>query len=167
MNRLYSTRRILSTIVFLGIIAIGYAFYEEFILHIEPCPLCIVERIVILFITIISIILYFILSCPMIIRIGSGLIAALSIFNIKIAAHHLWLINLPPNLQPMTCGMPLNILYHKIPLHSFLYTILQGDAECIMVHWNIWGINAVLLVLLLSIIFMLLSGIIIFRKNLR
>jgi len=151
-NRFYFT-----LIAFISLISILYAFYAQYFLHLIPCPLCIAERVMLIFICLLSLILsglnlknYYINKFFAIVIIG------LSAFNIKIAAHHLWLINLPPDQQPISCGMPLAVLFDRLPLNQFIDKILQGDAECGRVTWKILGMHAPLAVIVLCSIIILI-----------
>lgn len=138
-----STQKVMSVIIALVITSLGCAFYAEFNLHIEPCPLCIAER-VILFTILIPATIFFVHNPKTKIFQWSYSIIIIVIagFGIKVAAHHVWLTNLPPNLQPLSCGMPLSVMYQNLPLNSFLHKVLEGDAECAKVNWHILGINA-------------------------
>ena len=161
-----SNRNILAVIIALIIISLGYAFYAEFQLHLEPCPLCIVERVIIFTIAIPASLFFMhnpknkffklMYSLPIVILAG---------FGIKVAAHHVWLTNLPADQQPLSCGMPLGAMYQALPLNSFLHKILAGDAECAKVSWQILGISAPMAVLLLCSVIILLTLIILFRKQ--
>lgn len=151
-------RTILSAIIALIILALCYAFYAEFAMHLEPCPLCIAERVILA--TIVLPALIFLIHNPkqLIFRwLYSIIIFALAAFGIKTSAHHVWLTNLPPDQQPLSCGMPLGMMYQNLPINSFLHKVLAGDAECAKVDWHILGLSAPMAVLLLFSIIILLT----------
>lgn len=137
--------------------ALAYAYYSQFAKGIEPCPLCIAERIIIAAIGLFSLIFAIHNNLSILNRIYSFFIIGITIFGIKIAAHHIWLMNLPPDQQPQSCGMPLEVLYQRVPLNSFLHTILQGDAECAKVNWTIFGLTGPQSALLLFSIITILA----------
>lgn len=153
-----NARKTISVIIALIITSLAYAFYAESNLHIEPCPLCIAER-VILFILLLPAIIFFIHNPKSLIFkwIYSGMIIIIAGLGIKVSAHHVWLTNLPPSLQPLSCGMPLDVMYQSLPLHSFLHKVLEGGAECAKVNWHIFGVNAPLAVLTLFALIILLT----------
>ncbi len=74
-------------------------------------------------------------------KIYSLILIAISGFGLKVAFHHKWLMSLPPEQQPLSCGMPLSVLYQRLPLNNFLKMILQGDAECGKISWQILGMT--------------------------
>ena len=161
-----SNRKKISVIIALVLISLGYAFYAEFALNLEPCPLCIVERVILAAILVPALI--FLIHNPrnnLFKYLYSLCIIGISGFGIKVAAHHIWLTQLPPEQQPLSCGMPLGAMYQSLPLHSFLHKILEGDAECAKVTWRVLGINAPLAVLILFVVIILLTGLILFRKK--
>jgi hypothetical protein len=47
------------------------------------------------------------------------IIIALSIFGITVAYKHLWIISLPIEQRPQSCGMPLKLLFNKLPIKNF------------------------------------------------
>lgn len=153
-----STRSILLSIIILILAAISYAFYVEFDLHIEPCPLCIAERVILASILIPSLVYLIHNPSKKIFKlIYVGAIAALSGFGAYVAAHHVWLTHLPPDQQPLSCGMPIHVMYSSLPLHHFLFKILSGDAECANTHWYIFNIGAPTLVLILFLLIFVLT----------
>lgn len=151
-------RTALSAIIALIIIALCYAFYAEVIIHLEPCPLCIAERVILAAIIIPAAV--FLIHNPK--RIIFKLIYAIIIFTIsgfgiKVAAHHIWLTNLPPDQQPLSCGMPLVVMFQNMPLDGFIHKVLAGDAECAKVNWHILGVNAPIAVLILFSVIIVLT----------
>ncbi|MFN8771273.1 MAG: disulfide bond formation protein B [Neisseriaceae bacterium] len=160
-------KRILLFLVFLMCtISILYAIFAQYHQFASPCPLCIAQRIIIASVGLLA--LLFAIHNPqnILIRIYGMILTCISIFGIKVAAHHIWLINLPPDQQPTSCGIPLDILYKKIPLNSFIGHILKGDAECGKVNWNILGMNGpTAVIVLLSIIILICLYIIFASQN--
>ncbi len=138
----FSPRLIYGLIFFFCLTLIAYAYYVQLINGIESCPLCVVQRIIFALIAIIALaaLMHHCRSWGN--WIYSLIILAWSICGIKIASHHVWLQHLPESEWPPSCGMPLAILYKKIPLSGFIHTILSGSAECAAVSWKIFGISA-------------------------
>lgn len=135
-----------------------YAYYAQFVLGKEPCPLCIAERIIIVATGLLGLI--FAIHSPkgIVNKIYSIIIILITLFGVKIAVHHIWLMNLPIDQQPVSCGMPLNILFQRVTLNSFIHTVLQGDAECGKINWKILGMTGPEAVLLLCIFIIVLAG---------
>lgn len=137
-----STRLVFILITILSFGAIGYAMYAQIYQNADPCPLCIVQRIIYAVIGILAFIAA-IANCKKRSKtIFSILLLIVSCGGIYIAHHHAWLQSLPPELWPMSCGMPMSVMFNNMPLTGFLHTVLSGTGECAMVHWQILGINA-------------------------
>ncbi|MBY0379646.1 MAG: disulfide bond formation protein B [Burkholderiales bacterium] len=158
-------RKILLFIFLMCAGAITVALYAQYVQWVAPCPLCIAQRVIIGIVGILA--LLFAIHNPksFLIRIYGIILAGFSIFGIKVAARHVWLIHLTPDQEPTSCGMPLEVLYKRIPLNNFIGYILRGDGECSKVTWTIFGINAPTAVIILLIIITLLSLYIIFAKT--
>ena len=136
--------------------SVAYAMYAEYYLGANPCPLCMAQRIIIASIGLLS--LLFALHNPRgwLNYLYNLIIGGLAILGIKVAAHHIWLINLPPEKQPLSCGMPVEALYKNLPLNNFISYILRGDAECGKGNWEILGVNGPTAVVILCSIVLLL-----------
>ncbi|MCE2706517.1 MAG: disulfide bond formation protein B [Proteobacteria bacterium] len=152
-------------IAILSALSIFYAFYVQYYQNIEPCPLCIAERIIIGIIAILAILFAVHNPQNFLLRIYGFIVGGFAVFGIKVAAKHLWLISLPADKQPLSCGMPLDMLYKKIPLNSFISYILKGDGECSRVNWTILGISAPTAVIILCSLVTIMSLYIIFAKK--
>ena len=158
-------RSILLLISVICILTIAYALYAEYFQGQEPCPLCIAQRVIVIIIGIIAIIGFLINSTGVIVRIIALINTGFAIFGIKVAYHHIWLQNLPEDQQPLSCGMPLGMLYDKLPLDGFLKYVLAGDGECAKISWKILGMSAPMASLALFIILGLMSLYMVFRRN--
>jgi protein dithiol:quinone oxidoreductase len=153
---MFRFNKIFFIIFVLCLASVAYAMYAEFYLNATPCPLCIAQRVIIASIGILAFIFAIHNPKNCLKYIYNLIIGGLAGFCMKIAGHHIWLINLPPEKQPLSCGMPLEILYKKLPINTFISYILQGDAECGKINWIIFGVNAPTAVVILSSVILLL-----------
>ncbi len=163
--KLLTNRIIMFLIAIMCFCSFAYACYAQIYQHAMPCPLCIVERIVIVAIGIFAFL--FALHNPQnfLIRIYGVILLCIELLGLKIAIRHVELINTPIDELPQQCTLPINILFKKLPLNRFLHTILSGDAECAKMNWTILGISAPTLVLLFFVALLVLTCIIVFRKK--
>lgn len=148
-----------------GLISFCYSLFAQYYQNIEPCPLCMIQRWTLFLITILA--FTFMLHNPknLLIKLYSLIIIGLSTFGIKIAYQHLCLISLPKSQQPQSCGMPLDVLFYKLPFLNFINYILKGDAECSKIDWKIFGIIAPQAFMILCMIFILLMLFTLFNKT--
>ena len=114
--------------------------YFQFVEELQPCPLCISQRIAIFFAGIIFLIAF--LHNPshrgVITYAVIGIIAALC--GAAISARHVWLQNLPPEQVP-ECGPGLEYVFENFPLTETLKLMLNGTGECAEVLWTFMDIS--------------------------
>lgn len=111
------------------IIALGIAYFLQYGLGLEPCPLCIVERLCI-FLTLV-IFGIAILHNPQ--KRGQQIYAGLSTLSVLLglgfAARHLYLQALPKDQVP-DCGPGFDYLIKNFPLSEVLPLLLKGSGQC-------------------------------------
>jgi protein dithiol:quinone oxidoreductase len=120
---------------------LGYAFFAQFQLGKDPCPLCILQRIAFFFMGVFF--LFGALHSPRSPG-GRGIYAAFvalgGIIGALIAGRHVWLTTLPPDAVP-DCGPGLNYMLEAFPLSKTLQMVLTGSGECAKVDWTFLGLN--------------------------
>lgn len=116
------------------------AYYFEYYLFMDPCPLCMVQRLAFLLIG---------LGCLAVFltrqRVGLRLAAlaftvAASMFGFWSADHHIWIQNLPADEVP-DCGPSFDYLMDTLPVSELLKIMLQGDGNCAEISWSMWGLS--------------------------
>lgn len=117
----------------------GYALYAQYGLGLEPCPLCVFQRI-----GVISLGIVFALAAvhnPGIAgrRLYAGLLALAALGAAGVAGRHLWLQALPPERVP-ACGPGLDYMLESFPFTEMLQTVLSGSGECAQVDWRFLGL---------------------------
>ena len=116
------------------------ALYMEHAMGLEPCPLCILQRIAVIATGVVALIAA--LSNPGI--LGIRIFGVISVFTASLGAalsiRQLWLQNLPEDEIP-ACGPGLDYLMDVFPLTEVLSMILTGDGSCAEVVWSLFGIN--------------------------
>jgi disulfide bond formation protein DsbB len=122
-------------IVFILLGAVYLQFYEQ----LEPCSLCITQRIV--FFIIALILLSAIIHWPA--RRGyliyAGLVSFFSLIGLYFAGRQVWLQHLPADQIP-GCGPGLSILFAHFPVQA-VKELLTGSAQCAVVTWQFWGLS--------------------------
>lgn len=116
-------------------------FYFQKVLGLEPCPMCIFQRIAMLATGIVFLIAA--LHGPQ--RKGlrwtyTSLAALASGIGALIAARHVWLQGLPEDQRP-ACGPTLDYLVDMMPLRDVVQTVLRGDGNCAKIDWTLLGLS--------------------------
>ena len=141
---------------FLGVLVCAgllvYAiWYAQGVLGLEPCPLCIFQRIGIILIGLAFLIAA--LHHPH----GAGryvYAAAIGVFalaTIALAGRHLYIQHLPPGSIP-SCGAPLSMMLKFAPLTEVIRKVLTGSGECGEVNWRFLGLAMPAWVLISSLL---------------
>lgn len=120
---------------------LGYAYYVQFKLFIEPCPLCIFQRIAFLALGVVSLVAA--IHAPK--RRGPrrtyGVLALLSaVAGLAVAGRHVWLQHLPKDQVP-ACGPGLNYMVETLPLGDVFRKVFTGSGECANVDWTFAGLS--------------------------
>lgn len=119
---------------------LGIAGYFQMIEHLEPCPLCILQRVGTLLVGVT--LLLAVLHNPRTFGLKVyGVVAALFAFvGAGISARHVWIQNLPEDQVP-SCGPGLNFMLENFPLTDALDMVLRGSGECADVLWTFLGLS--------------------------
>ena len=117
---------------------IGYALYAQYVLGLDACPLCILQRVA--FIAGGVVFLLAGLHAPRNARLY-GLAALLpNVVGAAIAARHVYIQHLPVDQVP-ACGPGLSYLMDAFPLMDALQLVLTGSGECADVVWSFFGLS--------------------------
>ena len=116
---------------------LGTAYYMEYALGLEPCPMCIIQRIAVALTGFAALIGLIHNQYP---KVYFGLTAFLSVGGASSASRHLYLQSLPPDQVP-TCGPDLAYLIDKSYFADALRMLFIGDGNCAEVMWSLLGIS--------------------------
>ncbi|KUJ83903.1 disulfide bond formation protein B [Microbulbifer flavimaris] len=133
--------RITFLLVFLAVVfLLGAAFYLEYVQGLEPCPLCITQRIMLLGVGLVSLIAF--LHNPATIgRRFYGLLVSLwALGGLYFAGRQLWLQSLPEDQVP-ACGPGISYMIDAFPASQVIKTLLTGDGNCAEVQWTWLGLS--------------------------
>lgn len=120
---------------------IAFALYTQLHDGLNPCPLCIFQRIA--YAALGVVLLVAALHAPRTagFRRLYGLLALLAAgIGTAIAGRHVWLQHLPPDQVP-SCGPGLNYLMEAMPVSNVIRTVLTGSGECANVDWRLLGLS--------------------------
>jgi len=118
----------------------GFALYAQHVMLLEPCPLCILQRIAVILIGLVF--LAAALQKPGMVgaRIYAGCIILISAFGAGVAAWQVRLQNLPPDEVP-SCGPGLKYMVDNFPLKDAMSMVFKGSGECAEVAWRLLGLS--------------------------
>jgi disulfide bond formation protein DsbB len=114
---------------------LGFGYYLQFVQHLEPCPMCIFQRLC--YLAVILITLLGAVHGPR--RAGVYVYGVLTVIatgiGAGIAARQTWLQHLPEDQVP-ACGPGLDYMLEQFPLAQVIKQALRGTGECAAVDWT-------------------------------
>ena len=139
--KLLLNSRLLFLLIFVSCFALlGYAYYLQHVEYLDPCPLCIFQRIVFVVMSIFA--LAAAIHGPA--RTGAWvytvLIGIAGFVGVGIAWRHLWLQGLPPDEVP-ACGPGLDYMIEQFPLAETLKMVFTGSGSCATIDWQFFGLS--------------------------
>ncbi|WP_111493770.1 disulfide bond formation protein B [Marinobacter bohaiensis] len=134
-------RRLVFLLIFLVCAALlGTAFYMEYVMYLEPCPLCWLQRMALMAVGALSLLAALHNPAGWGGRIYGGLLALFAGAGGALAARQLWLQSLPADQVP-ACGPSVDYLLDIMPLAEVLSIALQGTGDCAEVVWRFLGLS--------------------------
>ena len=107
----------------------AYAFYLQYVMDLEPCPLCMFQRVALSAMGIV----FLIAAAHGPARNGAWGYAALQVIlggaGSALALRHLWIQSLPPDQVP-ACGMGIGYMLETLPFFDVIARTLKGSGEC-------------------------------------
>lgn len=135
------TIRMTNLLIVLAVAAMmAVALYMEHAMGLEPCPLCVSQRIFVILVGVWALVAF--LHHPG--RIGRSLYAGLGVLSAMaggaVSSRQLWLQSLPASEVP-ACGPGVDYILDTFPLLDALRVMLTGDGNCAEVAWSLFGIS--------------------------
>jgi len=129
---------------FLGFLGCAFLLsmgaYFQFVDGLEPCPLCISQRIAILLTGIVFLLAGLHNPGVLGIKIYAILGTLTALAGGAISTRHVWLQHLPPEEVP-ECGPGLEYIFNNFPLTETLKLMLNGTGDCAKVDWTFMGLS--------------------------
>ena len=115
-------------------------FYFQNHLQLEPCYLCITQRVFVIAIAVICALAALHNPAQYGQKIYAGLSALMALIGSYFSVKQLWLQGLPEDQVP-ACGVPVDYLFDAFSLSEALSHLLRGDGNCAEVQWELLGIS--------------------------
>lgn len=139
--------RVTNLIVFLGCTAlILIALYLEHVMGMEPCPLCMTQRIAVIAVGVVALLAFLHNPAKRGVRVYAVLGLLLAVGGAYFSSRQLWLQSLPPDQVP-ACGPALEYMMQVFPFMDVLKAMLHGDGNCAEVD-RLFGVSLALWTLL-------------------
>jgi len=116
------------------------AMYMQHVMYLDPCPLCIVTRVIVLIFAILFLVNLLINPVKFGRRISGVLFTLASLAGVIVSGRHSWLQIYPPESEG-ACGPGLHHWMDTLPAQEVLQKIFKGTAECSDKSLNIIGLT--------------------------
>lgn len=127
-----------------GAIVVGVMFasalYLQYVLRQEPCPLCMIQRVIFISIGIVFFIAALHNPKRIAARAYSGLIALLALSGVAVAGRHIWIQHLPKDQVP-ACGPGLDFMLQNFPMSEVWQELMHGSGECAEKGWTLFTLG--------------------------
>lgn len=125
--------------VFCGL-AIVAALIMEYFFEMEPCPLCISQRVFIILVGFAALLGAALSNKKVGLIFSAGLGIVLAFIGGSISARHVWIQNLPAEEVPI-CGPGLGYMFETRPLFDALSLLFSGDGHCAEINFSLFGLT--------------------------
>ncbi|MDG2019181.1 MAG: disulfide bond formation protein B [Porticoccaceae bacterium] len=115
-------------------------FYFQHHLQLEPCYLCITQRVFVIAITLVCTLAALHNPSTYGQRAYASLSTMLAVVGGYFSIKQLWLQSLPDDKVP-ACGIPVDYLFDVFSLSEAISHLLKGDGNCAEVQWQLLGIS--------------------------
>lgn len=130
--------------------AVAFAFYAQYGLGLQPCHLCIFQRV-----TLAALGAAFLVAALLPVAgwsrlLGTGLIAITGLATLAAAGRHVW-IQMQPAGSVKPCGADLDFMLEIFPLTEVILRVFRAGGECAKVDWTLLGLSMPAWVFLLAL----------------
>ena len=140
MNMIFQPRAWFFLVAFACVAMLGYGMYMQHVMFLDPCPLCILQRLVFMWIAAVALLAAIHGPGMKGNWVYGSLLSLGGLIGVGIAGRHVWLQSLPPDQVP-ECGMGLNYMLDTMPFMEVLEQVLRGSGECAEVSWRFLGLT--------------------------
>ncbi len=118
----------------------GGALYIQYVLHHDPCPLCMIQRFIFIALGVLFAVATLHGPKRAGARVYAALISLVALSGVGVAGRHIWIQHLPEDEVP-ACGPGLNYMLDNFPMSEVLKELMHGSGECAQRGWSFLGLN--------------------------
>lgn len=120
--------------------ALGYAYFAQFVQGVDPCPLCIFQRLGFLVVGLLFLLAALHNPRDWGAKVYGVLIGLAALAGMGVAGRHAWIQSLPPDQVPR-CGPGLDYMLQNFPLNDALREVISGSGECAKIDFTLFGVG--------------------------
>ena len=135
----YRTINCLQALVGILLILVAVLYFQNH-LGLEPCYLCITQRVFIMSIAAVCALAALHNPAQRGQKLYAGLSTGLALVGSYFSGKQIWLQSLPEDKVP-ACGIPVDYLFDVFSLSEAISHLLRGDGNCAEVQWQLLGLS--------------------------
>ena len=145
------------------LVALAVFIQKKF--NLEPCPLCVTQRIIFMVLGLLFLINAFIKPTYLIKKLSLVVLSITSIMGMVFSFKHI-LIQSKAIQVPNECGVDLNYMFENFPFSKALNLLFKGTGDCSHIDWTLLGLTLPELALIGFVSFFIYT-VFLFRMNLK
>ena len=138
LKLLAQPRRVLALVSAICIAMLIFGLYLQHVVGLEPCPMCIVQRYMLILVAVVAAATAF-AQRNRLLLVGSGLMALLATLGAFVAARQSFLQWFPPS--EASCGRDLYGMIETFPLKRVIPMIFKGSGDCTKIDWTFLSLS--------------------------
>jgi disulfide bond formation protein DsbB len=120
--------------------SLGIALIMQYVFELLPCPLCIIQRVIVVSIGIFLVFAYLARKYHACQNVMLSIALIFSVLGVAAAGRHVWLQYLPKDQIP-GCLPSLTYLIETFSVFEVVNKVMQGSSECAAVKWTFLGLS--------------------------
>jgi disulfide bond formation protein DsbB len=118
---------------------IAYALYLQYYVNLDPCPLCMLQRVAFIMLGLIFLIGAIHGPRKTGARIYAGIAGIAALTGAGLAVRHVWLQYNPPKIA--SCSGDIYSQLERLPLGRVIVNALYATGDCAKVDWTMLGLS--------------------------
>jgi disulfide bond formation protein DsbB len=131
---------------------VGLALIIQTKYNLDPCPLCISQRLIFMSLGVFFLIAAFIPTRTIISKLLAGLQVITALGGAGVAMRH-WYLQANKESMIADCGVGFDYMFDNFPLEKALKLVFRGTGDCAAIDWTFLGLTLPQLGLISYIVF--------------
>ncbi|WP_287031199.1 disulfide bond formation protein B [Pseudomonas sp. UBA6310] len=140
MSSLASSRSLFLLAFVACVLVMAGALYLEHVVGLEPCPLCILQRICVIAFGLVCLVAAIHGPRRRGRRVYSVFALIAAVAGAAVAGRQVWLQKIPADELP-ACLPSLDYMMEALPFQDIIRLVLHGTADCAEVKWTLFGLS--------------------------
>lgn len=119
---------------------VGLALWIQTRYNLNPCPLCISQRIIFMGLGLLFLLAAFVKPNTLFKKIFTLLMVLTALGGVAVAVRHWWL---QAHRESMIadCGVGFDYMFENFPLQKALALVFRGTGDCAAIDWTLFGLS--------------------------